>query len=362
MKSTSRLIAFFTLIFISISCNKELESDLLPNQNLVSKDSALLDYISKIGFNVKNVKDIGEYFLVEDDILFPKKMVIPNLKRSKVNQYYTGSLISFGNQNNIRVSVDASLSDWSGLISDAVNVWNSNYYNGPSRIKFNIVTSGTSDIVISKYGFEGQSYCGDAVFANSGNAGNSIRINQDYLINQNFSYEQRRRTVIHELGHAIGFRHTNYASTGEGASNSPLPGNALDVPGYGGTDSGSLMNGGQCGYGATIPSDKDKNAEAALYPTDQPYSLNYSNSYPKSIGWNTPMYTAAGSISSYEITYQLTHYSGSPINGSGSTQSTSFQFPFSQGQYSGGSLTTNVRAIYSNGYISDWTSYNTTLN
>jgi hypothetical protein len=65
------------------------------------------------------------------------------------------------------------------------------------------------------------------------------------------------RTICHEMGHNVSLRHTNWSSRGEST--------ATAVPGVGGTDASSLMNGGQCGSGATVLSTKDKQAAAVLY-------------------------------------------------------------------------------------------------
>ncbi len=179
-------------------------------------------------------------------------MVVPDNSKPKTEQYYTGSIVNAANKGNIRVMVDASMTSMNAEVTSAVNQWNA---VSNSSARFTIVTSGAYDILIKDENL-GDGYCGQGTFPSGGAAGNLIKINKAYIAANSFA--QRQRTITHELGHNISLRHTNWSANGEGA--------ATPVPGVGGTDASSLMNGGQCNSGATVLSSKDKLATAALYP------------------------------------------------------------------------------------------------
>jgi hypothetical protein len=184
------------------------------------------------------------------NIVFPKNMEVPAGK-PKTEQYYTGSLVSAANVTNIRLRIDASMTSMTSEINSAIAQWNA---VANCNINWVISTSGTYDVLIINSNL-GSGVCGSGTFPSGGRAGGTIRINKNYIAGNSFA--QRARTICHEMGHNVSFRHTNWSSIGESS--------ATAVPGVGGTDAASLMNGGQCGSGATTLSTKDQQAAAALY-------------------------------------------------------------------------------------------------
>ncbi|NIG54991.1 M57 family metalloprotease [Chitinophaga sp. Cy-1792] len=206
-------------------------------------------YIIGLGFPAHTIVDNGNEYIVEGDIIFPKNMEVPG--GVKTEQYYTGSLVSATNVTNIRLYVDTSMTSMASEINSAIAQW-----NGISgcTIHWTVVTGAPFDVTITNYNL-GSGVCGQGTFPSSGNAGNLIRINKSYIAGNSFA--QRARTICHEMGHNVSFRHTNWSAIGEST--------ATDVPGVGGTDASSIMNGGQCGSGATVLSAKDIQAAVALY-------------------------------------------------------------------------------------------------
>lgn len=218
----------------------------------VAPDNArkVLAYIRDLGFPSDRIVENADEFIVEDDIIFPKNMEVPN-EKVRTEQYYTGSLVSAANVTNIRLRVDASMTSMMSEINSAIAQWNS---IASCNINWTISTSGAYDVLITNSNL-GSGVCGQGTFPSGGRAGSTIRINKSLIAGNSFA--QRARTICHEMGHNVSFRHTNWASIGESS--------ATAVPGVGGTDASSLMNGGQCGSGATVLSTKDKQAAAALY-------------------------------------------------------------------------------------------------
>ncbi|QHS60042.1 M57 family metalloprotease [Chitinophaga agri] len=245
---------FFPLVILLAicftACKKSAEGPDAP-QTEYDNAQKVRAYIRDLGFPDSEVVEKENEFIAEGDISFPKNMEVPSGK-VKTEQFYTGSLVSAANVVNIRLKVDASMTSMNSEISSAIAQWNA--ISGCS-INWTIVTGSSYDVLIVDSNL-GSGVCGSGTFPSGGRAGSTIRINKAYIAGNSFA--QRARTICHEMGHNVSFRHTNWSSIGESS--------ATSVPGVGGTDASSLMNGGQCGSGATVLSTKDKQAAQVLYP------------------------------------------------------------------------------------------------
>jgi hypothetical protein len=238
------------LVILFTACSKT--TDAPADAAATPQDNAekVLAYIKELGFPASSIVEKPTEFIVEGDISFPKNMEVPEGKL-KPEQYYTGSLVSAANVANIRLFVDPSMTSMMAEINSAIAQWNN--ISG-SNIHWTVVAASPYDVRIVDANL-GNGVCGSGTFPSGGRAGSLIRIHKAYIAGNSFA--QRARTICHEMGHNVSFRHTNWASIGESS--------AVAVPGVGGTDALSLMNGGQCGSGATVLSTKDKQAAAALY-------------------------------------------------------------------------------------------------
>lgn len=248
MKNLLKKIAVMALLSaVMISCSKKNDVSTDPETE-ITQNQKVLAYIKNLGFTDAQIVDSGDNYVVDGDIVFNKKMEVPaDYGKAITEQYYNGYIVT--NSNNIRVKIDPSITSMTSEINSAINQWNT---VPNSKIKFVITTGTVYDILIKVDNTIGGSTCGQAYLSTSnGKAGNTVWINQALI--QNNSFAQRTRTITHEFGHTISFKHTNQSTT-------------TNVPGVGGTDAQSLMNGGQCGSGATVLSAKDKQATAVLYP------------------------------------------------------------------------------------------------
>jgi len=244
----------FPLLLLCIcfaACKKSADVPAGDPQTEYDNAKKVLAYIHDLGFPSDKIVENANEFIVEEDIIFPKNMQVPDAK-VKTEQFYTGSLVSSGNVTNIRLMVDASMTSMLSEINSAIAQWNG---VANCSINWTVVTSGTYDVLITNSNL-GSGVCGQGTFPSGGRAGNTIRINKAQIAGNSFA--QRARTICHEMGHNVSFRHTNWSAIGESS--------ATPVPGVGGTDASSIMNGGQCGSGATVLSTKDKQAASALYP------------------------------------------------------------------------------------------------
>jgi hypothetical protein len=154
-------------------------------------------------------------------------------------------------------------------INGAIATWN-NVAN--CRVKFTVTTATNQNILITNNDL-GAGICGAAYFPLNGQPGALVRININQIAGNSFL--QRQRTITHEMGHCIGFRHTNWRSIGEGISGRSTDNGAyfdamhiLGTPT--GNDVNSLMNGGECGIGATALSNFDILTVQFLYPANPP--------------------------------------------------------------------------------------------
>jgi hypothetical protein len=243
------LLLLLTICFAA--CKKSAEGPGETPQTEYDNAAKVRAYIRDLGFPDNAVVENAKEFIAEGDIVFPKDMEVPSGK-PRTEQYYTGSLVSATNVTNIRLRIDASMTSMTSEINSAISQWNA--ISGCS-INWTVTTGSSYDVIIVDSNL-GSGVCGSGTFPSGGRAGGTIRINKAYIAGNSFA--QRARTICHEMGHNVSFRHTNWSSIGESS--------ATAVPGVGGTDASSLMNGGQCGSGATVLSTKDKQAAQVLYP------------------------------------------------------------------------------------------------
>lgn len=218
------LLAFAGFSLMSVSCKRE---------NISTKNDITQDVIQKIaaqGFSTENVRKVDNGYLVEGDIVLTEQNLSaqstsPTLLIAKDEQYRTTNLVK-GLPRTITISVSGTLSGLQ-VWSDATNAFIARYNALGLQIKLSRVSSGgTVDIV----GFDqgpsgGYITLGSSGFPDAaGNPYSQIKMNtnpQAYGANPNQGYITS--VLQHEMGHCIGFRHTDYfnraLSCGGGKSN-----------------------------------------------------------------------------------------------------------------------------------------------
>ena len=204
-------IAIIAISLISASCKKENAASV----NEVSQD--ILKKIATQGFNIEDVRRINNVYLVEGDILLTdenlnSKSTSPNLLIATSEQYRTTNLVT-GLPKTITVSVSGTLvgvAVWSKAVDGAINRYN----RLGLSIKFKRVASdGNIDINGFNEGFNGKYITlGFAGFpTNNGAPYNKITLNTNtgaYGVSPNQGFITS--VLQHEIGHCIGFRHTDY--------------------------------------------------------------------------------------------------------------------------------------------------------
>ncbi len=242
------------MLLAIISCKKDSN-----NIEVIDENKDVLMYIKSLGYSESSIKDVGNEYVVQGDISFPKNMKIPenkslkveapmilqdklmstdpNAGSSKVSQSYTGHLVSVDNRINVRVFIDPSIVNLTNEINNAIGIWNSVTQAG---ISFSIVSGGTYDILIVNEIFNAY---GRARFPLNGSAGSLVRINSQQMLNDGLNSIQISTVVAHELGHTIGFRHTDWNGNESsiGVDDIGTQVNAFDVPNAGGTVSSPVF-------------------------------------------------------------------------------------------------------------------------
>jgi len=263
------MAAGFAAILIS-ACKKETNQ---PAQEEISQET--LSKIQALGFGTSEVRKVDEGYLVEGDIILTDENLNSSphqgiLRVGSDEQYRTTNLvdglprvITVGTSGLTQPFIDGALQTVSRY--NALNL----------QIKFQYISSGKPDIIIRGFNQPpsgGYITLGSAGFpTTNGNPYREIKMNTNqYAYGTNPDPTYVGSVIQHEIGHCIGFRHTDYmdrsyscggAKSNEGASNV----GAIHIPGTPtGPDANSWMLACSNGRDRTFNSN-DKSALNYLY-------------------------------------------------------------------------------------------------
>jgi hypothetical protein len=259
MKKVLSMTAVFVLAAL-ISC----QQDENLSEGDVSKET--LDKIYALGFSNKDVVRVEDGYLVEGDIVLHDHDLNgfsdnKFLRIAETEQYRTTNLVT-GTPRAITISISSQLpASYVAALDEAIARYNAENLS----LIFSRVSSGASISIVRGNG----QYLASAGFPTNGNPFNSIKVNSRAIGSQPQSTVAS--ILAHEIGHCIGFRHTDYmdrsfscggAVSNEGASTV----GAILIPGTpSGPDAGSFML--ACiGSGVNRPfNNNDKTALGFLY-------------------------------------------------------------------------------------------------
>ena len=239
MRQMLKPLAFLLIAGFAItSCKKEAKE---TTQDEISQE--VLTQIKDLGFSTSGVQKVDEGYLVEGDIvLTPDRLTerptSPSLRIAEVEQYNTFNLVN-GLPRTITVSSSGSIS---GSVSSAIDDAIGRYNAQNLRITFTRVASaGEINIKI----VNGGNYIASAGFPSGGDPYGEVKFNRQY---QNYSAGFLATVISHEMGHCIGFRHTDWMNrayscgTGGSEGQQTTGVGAVLIPGTpSGPDSGSWM-------------------------------------------------------------------------------------------------------------------------
>jgi len=215
MKNSLRSVSMLLVVLITIvSCQQSDDAAVVKNDNQVSRE--VLDKLVALGFDVTDkvpFKFEGGY-LVEGDIYLTDADIASMKVGDKVpvdEQYSTNNLVT-GLPRNISVYIPTS--SFSSTYVTALNTAIARYNAEGLRITFSRATSSsgaTIRITRLSRANENSGVLGSSGFPTSqGNPYGSIAMSGILESTYGLSANGIATILAHEIGHCIGFRHTDY--------------------------------------------------------------------------------------------------------------------------------------------------------
>lgn len=212
MKNSLRSFAAVCLAALTLTaCTKDVKES---NENVV--DQSTLAQIEKMGFSTDGIQKVEGGYLVEGDIILPYNQLgtqssSPNMVIAQEEQYHTFNLVSATKYPTIKVALNNSSASHEAAFSAALDEAISRYNAEGLAINFQRVTTG-ADITVVAY-YEVSNTLGSAGFPTStGDPYSQVKMNTyHYSTGTGTTNTNYIATIMaHEIGHCIGFRHTDY--------------------------------------------------------------------------------------------------------------------------------------------------------
>jgi hypothetical protein len=214
-------------------------------------------------------------------------------------QYHTTTLVSQSKMASgitVNLSAIASNAGWTQAVRSAMQVWRGTYGNTIWITE----TTGTADVNVSFSTSIGSAVAQGNMPIN-GQMGNTLLINSSYA--NSLTSSQKQFVIVHELGHIVGFRHTNWYGNNEGQSAYGavwIPG----TPDSATAESGSVMTANTASRSWSSFTNYDVVAMNSMYPAPSPVvSASYDASNHPYLQWN-----AISNAASYRVTAQYIGY------------------------------------------------------
>ncbi len=272
MKNLTKSLLLSVMI-MAVSCSEqdvEILKQAEPTGLVINEQNReVVNKLIELGYELSDIKELNDFFAVEGDILYSKDIRdYPDTKKGDPNlrHAHTNNLV-YPTRLNITVRVDASIptsgtDNWRTAVQSALADWNGIANCG---IFFVFTTSNSAAITVRSDNNQlDPTILGLAAFPSNGNPGNTILINLDGTVgaiqNVDIPEGRKRAIMVHELGHTIGFRHTNWETLG-GEIGDPIGANV--IPGTPSQDPNSVMNNTAP---SSVFSNFDQIAARYLYP------------------------------------------------------------------------------------------------
>jgi hypothetical protein len=168
--------------------------------------SEVISRLKDMGFDTDNVQRTEGGYLVEGDMIITPEMLNGQLNETKlriaeVEQYHTTNLVT-GLPRTIRIGTSGSIPT---ELSTAIDAMITRYNNENLLLTF--VRSNTSPNIVIRTVNTNQ-YIASAGFPSNGNPFNQVNYSTRYI--RGYSSGFITTVLAHEIGHCIGFRHTDY--------------------------------------------------------------------------------------------------------------------------------------------------------
>jgi len=196
----------FTILLLALfilSCQQEPQIK-TSEEELTGITAEIKAKIINLGFNPKDSYKTEGGYIVEGDIFLTDQDLVslPNQRLPILEQYRTTNLVTVNGTRTISVSLDSKLSTISAALDEAIARYNAENLT----LKFQRVSkNGYIKIVKSS---PSAGYLASAGFPSNGNPYRSVSVNLGALSGQPLG--TIASVLAHELGHCIGFRHTDF--------------------------------------------------------------------------------------------------------------------------------------------------------
>lgn len=214
---------------LAISCKKNNNSAAPVDQTTKSQLTEAEEIrIMKAGFSTNDAKKVGNSYLVEGDILLSAEDLTNQIKLIQelnekngpaTEQYKSGYRLANKFQNGVlKVKVDAG--SMQKLVTEATTIALKRYNDQQLLTTFKIITTGTADIVVVMKNLggpqNGSITAGQAAGFPSadGTPAPQFSLNNQYYNDKDFTATDIANVIAHEIGHCIGFRHSDYKTRG----------------------------------------------------------------------------------------------------------------------------------------------------
>ena len=217
---------FATALVVLVSCSKT--KDVTPADEISADVKAK---VQAMGFGTSSLVKHEDGYMVEGDIILTPEMLndrpVGTLLRVGSEEHYRTTNLVTGLPRVITLSVDSKLgSTYISAVDEVVARYNAEGL----RMTFQRVSSGGNIHFVSA----GGNFLASAGFPSGGNPYGQVKVNARQLAGQPLG--TITSVLTHEVGHCIGFRHTDYmnrayscggAASNEGASTV----GAIHIPG-----------------------------------------------------------------------------------------------------------------------------------
>lgn len=270
------LASMAALIATTVACADETK------MLAVSEDAHLISQLVALGFRPDMIEDEDDYFLVEGDIRI-SKAAVPRLaaapplstldvlrqKQDRTQglrpnlQWRTDVIVGQSQVQNVVADLSglASQPAWQKSARQALTEWNRINCTGvhfvegsPGDITFSLYADPSQPGTVARAEFPADAPTG------SGKPGPTVQVNESFAYTPNDSLT-KLRNMVHEIGHTIGYRHTNWRGR-----ETQYPYGANLIPSTPDSDNASVMNGGTALVRWAGFSAYDQQATKTLYP------------------------------------------------------------------------------------------------
>ena len=241
----THLRSFAAVCFAALTltaCTKDVKE---ADENTISEST--LAQIAKMGFSTEGIEQVPGGYRVEGDIILSNSQLgtqstTPNMIIAQEEQYHTFNLVDPVKHATINVALNNSSAQHDPVFSAALDAAIARYNAENLTVRFvRVAPTQSPDITVVAF-YQVSSTLGSAGFPTSaGDPYNQIQMNTyHYSTSTGTTNVNYIATIMaHEMGHCIGFRHTDYMnraySCGGRKSNeeSPFPSGygAIHIPG-----------------------------------------------------------------------------------------------------------------------------------